>query len=322
MSKPLSGAKVMEDNQIEISVKGKWVKAPAVEFEDKFIVLKGTGVKTAQVHDEEWMEDEVSDPEACVKLLKAQKAGLHPDVFTFTQKLPATQPKYDYPMEWDSVAVARTTTFKSWWEDLPQETRKNVRRSQKRDVAIRVVPFGDDLIRGIMSVNDDSPVRQRKVNVHYGKSFEQVKRDQSSFLSHCDYIAAYVGEEMIGFLKLVYRGNVASLLNIVGKASHYDKRPTNALLSKAVELCEARGVSHLVYGKFNYGNKADSPLREFKVRNGFSEILVPRYYVPVTALGAAWIKLGMHRGLLGILPHRVIIMGVRARASWYNLSHQ
>ena len=54
-------------------------------------------------------------------------------------------------------------------------------------------------------------------------------------------------------------------------ASHQDSRPTNALLAKAVELCEAKGVSCLIYGQFNYGNKRDNPLREFKIRCGFTE---------------------------------------------------
>jgi hypothetical protein len=75
-------------------------------------------------------------------------------------------------------------------------------------------------------------------------------------------------------------------------------------------------VKYVTYGLFNYGNKHDSPLREFKIRNGFGEILVPRYYVPLTAWGAVCMKLKIHRGLLGILPHRVITLGLAARARW------
>ena len=86
----------------------------------------------------------------------------------------------------------------------------------------------------------------------------------------------------MGFLKLVYRGDVAAVLQLNSKTAHYDKRPANALLTKAVELCVARGISHLTYGLFNYGNKGDTPLREFKMRHGFREMLVPMYYVPLT----------------------------------------
>jgi hypothetical protein len=120
-------------------------------------------------------------------------------------------------------------------------------------------------------------------------------------------------------MKVVYRGQVASILNFIPKASHDDKRPANALIAKAVEVCAAHGVSHVTYGLFNYGNKHDSPLREFKIRNGFGEILVPRFYVPLTSWGALCMKLNLHRGLLGILPHRVITFGIAARAKWHGI---
>jgi hypothetical protein len=121
---------------------------------------------------------------------------------------------------------------------------------------------------------------------------------------------------MIGFLHLVYREDVAAILNLTVKPSHSDKRPANALIARAVEICEARGISHISYGLYNYGNKRDSSLREFKIRNGFKEILVPRYFVPITPWGQLCMKVNLHRGLIGILPHWVISSGVRARALW------
>ena len=63
-----------------------------------------------------------------------------------------------------------------------------------------------------------------------------------------------------------------------------DKRPANALIAKMVEVCEAKGISHLIYGLYNYGNKRNSSLLEFKIRNGFEEFLVPRYYIPLTTI--------------------------------------
>jgi hypothetical protein len=140
-------------------------------------------------------------------------------------------------------------------------------------------------------------------------------------VGRCDFICAYSGEEMIGFLHLVYRGNVAAILNLTSKPSHFDKRPANALVAKAVEVCEARGISHISYGLYNYGNKRDSPLREFKIRNGFKEVHVPRYFVPLTLWGRLCMKAKLHRGLIGNLPHSVISAGVRARALWYKKIH-
>lgn len=293
---------------------------PALSVGDKTIVLNGRWLKTAVVRSEEWLATELEDPEGCIQELKRQSSrGVRADIFTFTQKLPNLIPKYSYPTEWESLAVARIPTFKEWWEGLPQETRKNVRRSQKRGVVVRVDPFSDELIRGIIGVNNDSPMRQGGKFAHYGKTFDQVKKDESSFLDRSDFICAYFGDELIGFLKLVYRGDVAAILNLIPKPSHVDKRPANALIAKAVELCAARGIAYLTYGKYNYGNKRDSPLREFKIRNGFEEMLVPRCYIPLTGWGTLCMKLRLHRGLLGILPTRVIDFALNARTKWYNV---
>jgi hypothetical protein len=171
-----------------------------------------------------------------------------------------------------------------------------------------------------MGLNNDSPTRQGRPNAHYGKSFDEVKRDHSAFLDRSDFICAYFENELIGFLKIVYKGEVAAILNLAAKASHNDKRPANALVAKAVELCEVKSVSYLTYGMFNYGNKRDSPLREFKSRNGFEEVLTPRFYVPLTKWGKLSLKAKLHRGLLGIFPHSVIKVAVNARAKWYSLT--
>jgi hypothetical protein len=83
--------------------------------------------------------------------------------------------------------------------------------------------------------------------------------------------------ELIGFIQLVYMGGVAAALEIMVKTSHYDKRPANALIEKAVRHCAEKGMSFLTYGKYVYGNKgADNPLTEFKARNGFEEFGAPR----------------------------------------------
>jgi len=312
--------KPMTVKNIEISVKGKWVRVPTLEVDDKVIVIRGKWIKVAVVHDEEWLDTELQHPELCVESLKKHGSReLRADIFTFTQKLPATVPQYEYPMELDSIAAVRTNSFKDWWESLPQESRKNIRRSQKRGVAISVTAFNGDLIRGIVSINNDAPMKQGRPNDHYGKSVDQVTKDQESFLDRSDFICAHVGDEMVGYLKLVYRRKVAAILNLSCKASHFDKRPSNALLAKAIELCEGEGISHLTYGKFNYGNKRDSSLREFKIRNGFKEMLMPRFYAPLTPWGAACVKLKLYRGLVGMLPENVIVLGVSARAKWYNM---
>ena len=305
--------------KVRIKVKEDWLTVPGLEVDDNVIVVKGGWLKIASLEHADWLKKELENPERCVSRLKEERRnGLHADIFTFSQIPPAAQPKHSYPVEFESIAVLPTGDFKTWWESLPQETRKNVRRSQKRGVVVSVREMSDDLIRGLVDLNNDSPVRQGKPYSHYGKDFERVKEDQASFPDRSEFICAYFGEELVGYMKLVYRGTTASILHLLPKASHQDKRPANALIAKAVEVCESKGISHLVFGKFNYGNKGDNPLREFKIRNGFEEVFVPRFYAPLTSWGRFCVKTKLHRGLVGILPKKVIALGVNARAKWYS----
>ncbi len=307
------------DTSVEIRVKGRWVKVPALVVDGNELIAAGRWLRTARVRGEEMMENELENPELYIEKLRADgNRLLKADIFTFTQKIPAMRPKHPYHMEWESIAAIHLTSFREWWENLPQETRKNVRRSQKRGVTVTIKELDDDLIQGIRGVNDDSPLRQGMPNAYYGKSSAETRKLYGEFVGRCDFICAYFGDELIGFLHLVYRGEVASILNLTTKPGHFDKRPANALVAKAAEVCKARGGSYITYGQYNYGNKRDNPLREFKIRNGFQEILVPRYFVPLTWWGKLCMKAKFHRGLVGILPHSVITVGVGARALWYN----
>lgn len=309
---------LVTQNAVEIRVKGRWVTVPVLEVNGKKLIAKGKWLRTATVRSEEMMENELEDPKLYIQELKADKNRvLKADLFAFSQKIPDTQPKYSYRMEWESVAAVHLISLKDWWESLPQETRKNVRRSQKRGVTITIKEFNDDLIQGIRRVNDESPLRQGMPNAYFGKSSEETRRLYGEFVGRCDFICAYVGDELIGFLHLVYRGDVASILNLTTKRSHFDARPANALVAKAAQICELKGISYLTYGLYNYGNKGDNPLREFKIRNGFQEVLVPRYFVPLTLWGNLCMKAKLHRGLVGIFPRSVITAGLSARTVWY-----
>ena len=312
-------AKMTEaSHPVEIRVRGRWIKIPALVVNGKELVSTGKWLRVARVRGEEMMEEGLKDPEVyCAALRSAERKTLGADIFTFTQKATTTQPIFSYPIEWESVAGIRSIDFEGWWEALPQVTRKNVRRSQKRGVTIRVKEFDRELIEGIRSVNDDCPVRQGMKNAYFGQTFDDTQRRYGEFAGRCDFICAYSQEEAIGFLHLVYRQDTAAILNLTVKPSHSDERPANALIAKAVELCCARGISLLTYGLYNHGNKRENSLREFKDRNGFTEIVVPRYFVPLTLWGRIGMKVKLHRGLVGILPHSIITSGVAARSLWY-----
>ena len=283
-------------------------------MDDKIILAFGKWIRMARVHEEEWTAGQVvKDPASLVSKLREQE--LPADVFTFIQKPPDTDPQFPLHYDWDNFATIHIQSFASWWEMLPQESRKNVRRSSKRGVVVREVELDDTLVKDITAIYNETPIRQGKPFPHYGKDFDAIKKEVSTMMDRSGFIGAYHGNELIGFIKLVYMGNVASILHIVSKNAHYDKRPTNALLAKAVEICSQRGISYLLYGRYTYGKKTSSPLIVFKQRNGFKEMRVPRYYVPLTLKGRIIVGLRLYRGLLGLLPSRVVVflVGLRSR---------
>src|SRR4051794_25114046 len=53
--------------------------------------------------EDEWYED-VQDPEATVAMLKSA-VGFKPDIFTFWQRVPDSEPKYPFHFEWEELAV-------------------------------------------------------------------------------------------------------------------------------------------------------------------------------------------------------------------------
>src|SRR5260370_4284547 len=72
---------------IDVSVKGKWITVPALKVNGAVLTITGRWIRIAAVHDEEWLETELADPELCVRKLKQSGASLA-DIFTFTQKIP------------------------------------------------------------------------------------------------------------------------------------------------------------------------------------------------------------------------------------------
>jgi hypothetical protein len=88
------------------------------------------------------------------------------------------------------------------------------------------------------------------------------------------------------------------------------------LIAKAVEICETKGKSHFIYGSFVYFD-SDSTLTEFKRRNGFEPVPLPRYYVPLTLKGKIALKLGLHRELARQIPQPLFRQLLKIRRFWY-----
>ncbi len=301
----------------QISSKGKSSAVPAVTIRGRTVVCHGKWLKTAQVFDEVWLDGTVIDnAPAFVEELK--ESSLRADLFTFGQALPETKPNYDYEHEWDNIAVAKTSNFNAWWESLPQESRKNTRKAHKRGITVGPVEFSDDLVRGIKGIYDEAPYRQGRRFWHYGKSFETVKAENSSYLDRSQFIGGYLNGELIGFIKLVYTGDAARIMQILSVNRLYSLHPANALLTAAVECCAKKPASFLIYGQYIYGNKQSSSVTEFKRRNGFEQVLLPRYTIPLTMKGAMAANLRLHRPLAERLPESVHNFLLDTRAKVYS----
>ncbi|HEV2320359.1 MAG TPA: hypothetical protein VGV18_11450 [Verrucomicrobiae bacterium] len=298
----------------EIRVRGRTTFVPSVEIEGRTVIATGKWLKIATVRDQDFVEGQINPPTFIEAL---RNVNLKADVFTFFQRPPEVTPKFKYHCEWDNYAAVPITTFDDWWESVPQETRKNVRRAAKRGVLVKNVPFDDALAHGIHNLCNETPVRQGKPFWHFGKDFETVKREHATYLDRSDFIGAFFQDELIGFIKLVYVDRVAFILHILAANAHYDKRPINALLSKAVETCVQKRAGFFVYGQYTYGKKTQSSLVELKRRNGFEQIQFPRYYVPLTIKGKIAVAFRLHRGVVGLLPSPIVNMAVDLRNRLY-----
>lgn len=303
----------------EIRVAGKTYNTSAAEICGRTVVVTGRWLRVATIKDEELVEG--SDVAAAPRFIEqVRQSKLGADILSFAQKLPETTPRYGYLFEWDSWAAIPITSFQAWWDKLPQESRKNVRRAAKRGVTVRIVEFNDDLVRGIHAIYNETPLRQGRRFWHYGKDFETVKREAGTYTDRSDFVGAYRGDELVGFIKIVYVDRVATLIHIISKTEHHDSRPTNALLARAVELSAAKNMSFLVYGKYVYGRHTNSLLTEFKRRNGFEEIRVPRYLLALNRKGAFAIRFGLHAALRERMPAPVVRFLLTLRGRLYNLS--
>lgn len=265
----------------------------------------------------------LDNPELVVSELRKSKLAI--DLFTFLQKLPDTSPKYPYPYEMDNLAVLPLSTFDYWWtKQIDNKTRNMVRKSEKNGVVLREVPFDDALVQGIWEIYNESPFRQGRLFPHYGKSLETVREMSGTFLDSSVFIGAFDRDRLIGFIKLTVDDShtQAGIMHIISLLDQREKAPTNALVSHAVRSCADRGISHLVYSKFSYGKKRRSSLSDFKERNGFQQIDLPRYYVPLTRWGALAFKMGLHRSLLDLIPESVGAKLRDVRIAWYRHKFQ
>jgi hypothetical protein len=282
----------------------------------KDVKVQGRLVRIGQVEGDCFV---TADPKQMVDALR--KAGTRVDLFTFLQKLPETSPQYAYPMVLENLAVLPISTFENWWTNqIRSYPRNRARQAEKRGVVIREVAFDDVLLRGICEIYNESPIRQGKPFAHYGMTVDRAREYAGTFLDHSIFIGAFLGETMIGFIKLITdeTRTQAHLIHILSMVQHKDKAPNNALIAQAIRSCASRGISQLIYERFTYGKREGDSLTHFKEINGFQRVDLPRYYVPLTPLGRIAFRLGLHQRLVDRVPESLASRFREFRRAWYS----
>ena len=259
---------------------------------------------------EEWMTI-VECPESVIEEVKKRK--LKVDLFTFRQSILENDQKYSYPMEWEEFAVIPISSHDNWLKkQISLGAKRAVKKAFKKNVEVRVVHLSDQFVRGVTDIFNETPIRQGRRYGHYGKSFDAVKKELSRDADKFDFIGAYLGAELIGFIQLGHGRGYVIPFGMVSKIEHRDKSPQNALLSKAVELCEEKGIQYILYGSWSGGG-----LGEFKRHNGCVKRAVPRYYAPITTIGRIALRFRLHRSLADWVPGGVKNRWVRLRSKLY-----
>ncbi len=248
------------------------------------------------------------------------------DWFTVTQSIGATLASADASPAprhavWsqDEQAVLPLQTYEHWWsKQINDKTRNMVRKGGKKGVALRAFTLDDAAVRGIQAIYNEHPLRQGKPFKHHGKTLDVLHAEHATFADRSTFVGAYLGDQMIGFIKLVQhpgwfnQPGWASLMQIVSLVAHRDKAPTNALIAKAVELCTARGLPALQYGQWSRRSMGD-----FKLHHGFQPLPVQRLFVPLTLKGRVALAVGLHTPLAARLPEQHVDRLVAWRSRWH-----
>ena len=304
----------------KINRRGKQYSVRSIPIgQNNRLIIKGGLIKTGEVFDEFWIRRQEMPglPEIVDQLIHRRD---RPDILTSCQKLPNIAPLYAYYYEWDNIAVVQFESYKEWFEkQVARDARSQIRKSAREGIRTEIVPFTDDFVNGIYSIYNEIPVRQGRKFWHYGKDTDTVKQENGTYLDRSVFIGAFYEDQLAGFIKIVFDEEVAMLMQILSKSAFFGKRPNNALLAKAIEVCEQRQAHYLTYGQYAYGKKERSSLIEFKKSFGFKKVDIPRYYIPLTFRGRVALKLRLHKGLRDCLPASLNTRLIWIRAKLYRL---
>jgi hypothetical protein len=277
------------------------------------LAVAGKLLKVARLS-HEWFQF-LDNPSAMVETVKGPPPVA--DILTFMTEAHNKPGEYPFYKEAAGTAVMKVPPFDQWWKGLDFKVRNKIRKAQKSGVELRLIQLDDAFAAGVERIYNECPIRQGRKFLHYGKTVARIKQDLSSFPECTCFVGAYHGDELIGFMKLYQGNNILRTVHIIAKLSHRDKPVQDALIAKAVEICNERKIGFL-----HYGNWSNRGLGDFKIKHGFERMDLVRYFVPLTLRGRMALRLKLHHRMRDYLPEKWILRLIALRTNWNTFRHR
>lgn len=234
-------------------------------------------------------------------LEKLKERGV--DIFTFLERrwcYTVTNVTKTWLKANDNIGLLQITSYDEWLRSIGKKTRNMTRKAEKCGIRTAVTEPDEKLADGIWRIYNETPIRQEREFPHYGTPLEAVRRSVLS-PQNSTFVAAFLQDELVGFIQLVHGDNIAIISQILSMQKHWDKAVNNALVAKAVETCAGKGIKWLMYGRMGNHPTLDT----FKINNGVVKFNLTRYYTPLTKKGMIAAHLGMHKEIKDSLPQSI-----------------
>ena len=95
-----------------------------------------------------------------------------------------------------------------------QENTQHGAQSREKRRKSEVVEPSDKLAEGIWKIYNETPIRQERAFSHYGESLETVTGNMYAAKNNT-FIGAYLEDELVGFIQILYGDNIAIISNIL-----------------------------------------------------------------------------------------------------------
>src|SRR5437867_3927144 len=130
--------KALRDPGRKIAVNGKMVTVNTLDVDHATVIVTGKFLRVARIKDEAHQE-EIKNPGAVIAEIK--NSHLKADLFTFDQKVPNSEPQYEYYHELDNRAVIKLSSYDDWWNHkIKNDARRMVRKALKCGIEVKAVP--------------------------------------------------------------------------------------------------------------------------------------------------------------------------------------